>query len=81
MKTEAESLTASLPFCVPDAHGHCVTCSDEALEAEVLAVDAAGGMARVRIGAAEGEIDINLVDLPAPGDRLLVHGGVAIGAL
>ncbi len=65
--------------CVLDSEGHCVTCSDEALPAKVLRIDEQSGLALVTVKDATEEIDITLVDDVAPGDILLVHGGVAIG--
>jgi hydrogenase maturation factor len=66
--------------CELDPEGHCITCSDEALAASVLRVDGENGLALVTIegSEAEEEIDITLVDDIAPGDIVLVHGGVAI---
>src|SRR5579859_4597829 len=73
--------------CELDAGGHCVTCSDEALPARVLRVDQESGLAQVSVVGTRSiaspneiieEIDITLVDSVAPGDILLVHGGVAI---
>jgi hypothetical protein len=61
-----------------DTDGHCVTCSDEALEAHVLHVDAPTGLAQVMVQNTTMEIDISLVDEVQPGHVLLVHGGVAI---
>lgn len=67
---------------MPDAHGRCVTCSDEALPVRVLAVDDSGWTAAVEeIGGSQREIDISLLDDVAPGQTLLVHGGVALGVL
>jgi hydrogenase maturation factor len=63
---------------------HCITCSDEALPAVVLSVDGESGTASVRLrSAAAGttEVDISLVDMVAPGDVLLCHGGVALSRL
>ena len=68
-------------LCDLDAEGHCITCSDEALPATVLHVDEEYGSALVEINDGTEEIDITLVEEVAPGDRLLVHGGVAIGHL
>lgn len=65
-------------YCDPTAEGHCATCSDEALPAQVLRVDAQAGLALVTMKDTTEEIDITLIDNIAPGDRLLVHGGVAI---
>jgi hydrogenase maturation factor len=67
--------------CELDAEGyyaHCATCSDEALPARVLRVDQESGLALVSVKETVEEIDITLVDSVAPGDLLLVHGGVAI---
>lgn len=71
-------------YCTPDADGHCITCSDEALPFTVVQVDAEHGLALVSVEAQEGtedkteEIDITLVDDVVPGNVVLVHGGVAI---
>ena len=67
--------------CVPNAEGHCVTCSDEALAAIVLSVDSESGVALVSVQEVMEEIDITLVDAVVPGDSVLVHGGVAIALL
>ena len=64
--------------CAVDAEGHCITCSDEALQVRVLYVDEENGLAQVTINGTSEEIDITLVESIAPGDVLLVHGGVAI---
>ncbi len=60
--------------------GYCITCSDEALEAELLRIDE-GGTALVAVGAQTLEIDVSLLDGLAVGDRLLIHGGVALAKL
>lgn len=60
------------------ANGHCLTCSDEMLLARVLEVNEETGLAIVEIGGQTGEVDITLVEQVAPGNILLVHGGVAI---
>ncbi|HLJ32887.1 MAG TPA: HypC/HybG/HupF family hydrogenase formation chaperone [Ktedonobacteraceae bacterium] len=72
-----------MSYCERDAEGHCITCADEALPANVLRVDGENGLALVTIGDSEveEEIDITLVDDIAPGDVVLVHGGVAIAQL
>ena len=64
--------------CTLDAEGHCITCSDEALQVRVLDVDEENGVAQVTLDGMDEEIDISLVESIAPGDILLVHGGVAI---
>jgi hydrogenase assembly chaperone HypC/HupF len=68
-------------YCSPDKAGHCITCSDEALPAQVRQVDLATQIALVAVGEATAEVDISLVDTPAPGEWLLVHGGVALSRL
>ncbi|HLI06270.1 MAG TPA: HypC/HybG/HupF family hydrogenase formation chaperone [Ktedonobacteraceae bacterium] len=67
--------------CQPDAGGHCITCSDEAVAVKVLQVEQESGLALVEVGDQTEEVDITLVEHVAPGDLLLVHGGIAIGLL
>lgn len=67
--------------CQLDAEGHCITCSDEALQARVLRIDEELGVAFVMINDAMEEVDMSLVGDVAAGDLLLVHGGVAISRL
>lgn len=80
-----EPITPAGAYCQPDsdlvAHGHCTTCSDEALPARVLQVDEATLTAVVLINGQSTEIDISLVDEVAAGQTLLVHGGVALEKL
>lgn len=68
-------------YCTPDAEGHCITCSDEALPFTILRVDQERGLALVTVEETTEEIDITLVDTVMPGDVVLVHGGVAIALL
>jgi hypothetical protein len=64
------------------AGGHCVTCSDEADEMIVLAVDTDRGLALCDVGDGHRRtVETALVDCPAIGDRLLVHAGTAIARL
>ena len=60
---------------------HCITCSDEGIPMHVERVDDARGLA---LCAAEdgtkSTVEIALVDV-APGDRVLVHAGVALAEL
>lgn len=64
--------------CHPQPVGyHCVTCGDDAVEVVVLDL-LAGDMALATLDADTIEVDISLVETVAPGDRLLVHGGVAL---
>lgn len=57
----------------------CVTCSDEAVEAEVVAVH--GPEAIVRVAGAHEHVAIDLVPDAAPGDLLLCHAGIALERL
>lgn len=67
------------PSCHPrPGSAHCVTCGDEAVPVVVLAL-LADDLARVAYDAESFEVDVSLVDAVAPGARLLVHGGVALG--
>ena len=68
-------------FCRVDEHGHCSTCSDEALPARVVRVSPGGGIAIAEMDGREMEIEISLVDDVRPGSWLLVHGGVALERL
>jgi hydrogenase maturation factor len=65
--------------CRYDA-GRCITCGDEALEAEVVRVDE-DGTALVAVGGRTIEIDVSLIDELSRGDRVLIHGGVALARL
>ncbi|MFL5802930.1 MAG: HypC/HybG/HupF family hydrogenase formation chaperone [Roseiflexaceae bacterium] len=66
----------------PVVAGHCcITCSDEALEVSVVSVDQGAGQALVALGDTTEQVDISLIDGVAPGDLLLVHGGVALERL
>jgi hydrogenase maturation factor len=73
-----EPITPLGAYCEPDAHGRCITCSDEALPATVLAIDELGWTAVVQIEDQTTEIDISLVDDVSVGTILLAHGGVAL---
>jgi hydrogenase assembly chaperone HypC/HupF len=77
----ADRLGAMACSVAPDGDQTCITCSDEALPARVMQVDQETGLALVAIGGHTAEVDIRLVDAVAPGDSLLVHGGVAIARL
>jgi len=74
-------ITPNIRHCDLTVEGHCITCSDEALSARVLSIDAATGLALVAIEDTTEEIDISLVDEVSPGDMVLVHGGIAIANL
>jgi hydrogenase maturation factor len=55
---------------------HCITCSDEAVEAAVVAVE--GLDAVVLVAAVEERVAIDLVPEAALGDVLLCHAGIAL---
>jgi hydrogenase maturation factor len=78
-------LTEQLPnagsICSLDSAGHCLTCSDAAIEVTVLDIDTTTAMALVALEEETIEIDVSLIDPTTCGDRLLVHGGVAIAKL
>ena len=68
-----------MSYCEND---RCLTCSDEAIAVKVLSVNEQTGLALVEVSDQVNEVDITLVEEDiAPGDRLLVHGGVAIANL
>ena len=57
----------------------CITCGDEAIAMEVVAVDAERGLALCADGdAGRSTVETALVEPVAPGERLLVHAGTAI---
>lgn len=70
------------PFaCSHDPETHCLTCSDEAVEVTIISIDANNGLALVEVEQQTEEVDITLLECLLPGDKLLVHGGVAIQKL
>ncbi len=71
-------MDGELARCELDAEGHCITCSDEAVPVTVVRADQETGVALVKVKNKTEEVDITLVEHVAPGDTLLVHGGVAI---
>jgi hydrogenase maturation factor len=61
---------------------HCITCGDLGVEMRVAAAADARGVARCTdAGGAQSDVDVLLVDPVAPGERLLVHAGVAIARI
>ncbi len=64
-----------------DADGHCITCSDEGVPMEV--VEAQPGALALCAGSdgARSDVMTELVGDVGPGDRLLVHAGVALTRL
>lgn len=58
---------------------HCVTCSDEAVPAMVVAVE--GQNATVEAKGRREQVGIELVEPVEPGDLLLCHAGIALEKL
>jgi hydrogenase maturation factor len=54
----------------------CVTCSDEAVTATVVAVE--GANATVEADGRREQVGIELVEPVQPGDVLLCHAGIAL---
>lgn len=61
------------------AQARCITCSDEAVRAVVVAT--AGAEAVVRVAGDEERVAIDLVPDAALGDVLLCHAGIALERL
>jgi hydrogenase maturation factor len=60
---------------------HCITCSDEGIEMQVERIDDARGLALCSAGdGSRSTVEIALVSVQ-PGDRVLVHAGVALTEL
>jgi hydrogenase maturation factor len=58
---------------------HCITCSDEAVEARVVAVE--GSNATVEVEGRREQVGIELVAPVEPGETLLCHAGIALEKL
>jgi hydrogenase expression/formation protein HypC len=60
---------------------HCITCSDEGIEMRVERIDDARGLALCAADdGSKSSVEIALVSVQ-PGDRVLVHAGVALTEL
>jgi hydrogenase expression/formation protein HypC len=60
---------------------HCITCSDEGIEMQVERIDDARGLALCTADdGSKSTVEIALVSV-RPGDRVLVHAGVALTEL
>jgi hypothetical protein len=70
---EHPGLLKAEPECTDDV---CITCSDQGVLAEVIAIE--GDETLVRTAEGQERIDTSLVDPPRPNDLLLVHAGSAI---
>jgi hydrogenase maturation factor len=67
---------------VNDCGDHCVTCSDEGVPMRVERIDQPRGLALCATeDGSKSTVEIALVEPVAPGDRLLVHAGVALVGL
>ena len=69
-----------MPFCIPDAEGHCSICSDEGIPGQVLALRPFN-MALLEMPTGEQEVAIDLIDNVQIGDVLLIHIGFAIARI
>jgi hydrogenase maturation factor len=58
---------------------HCITCSDEGVSMRVVSLSEEGAVCIDEDGSRHERIAVELVEPVAPGDRILVHAGVAIG--
>ena len=66
-----------VPHC--DHTTGCITCGDEAIPREILAVDVGRGLALcIDAEGRRSSVETALVEPVAEGDRLLVHAGTAI---
>jgi hydrogenase expression/formation protein HypC len=61
------------------ASDHCVTCSDEAVAVRVVELVEDGLALCVDDDGAKSEVMVDLVSPVALGERLLIHGGAALG--
>lgn len=66
---------------VTDEEGRCLTCADALDTARIIQVDKANGLAVAHGPQGIIEIDISLLEAIAPGDLVLVHGGVALAGV
>lgn len=65
-----------------DCGDHCITCSDEGVPMQVERIDEDRGLALCSADdGSKSTVEIALVEPVAPGDRLLVHAGVALVGL
>jgi hydrogenase maturation factor len=72
--------TPDLPTAVCSPDGGCITCGDVAVILTVVTVDASDALCRDDSGRTE-TVAVELVGAVVPGDRVLVHAGVALELL
>jgi hydrogenase maturation factor len=66
---------------VNECGDHCITCSDEGIPMQVERIDGARGLALCAAeDGSKSTVEIALVSV-RPGDRVLVHAGVALAEL
>ena len=64
-----------------DCGDHCITCSDEGIPMQVERIDEQRGLALCAAeDGSKSTVEIALVSVE-PGDRVLVHAGVALAEL
>jgi hydrogenase assembly chaperone HypC/HupF len=64
---------------VSECGDHCITCSDEGVPMQVERIDEARGLALCATDeGSKSTVEIALVAPVEPGDRVLVHAGVAL---
>ena len=64
-----------------DCGDHCITCSDEGVPMRIERIDDVRGLALCAADdGSKSTVEIALVDVE-PGDRVLVHAGVALAEL
>ncbi len=61
-----------------DAEGHCITCSDEGVPMQVVAVGEHGIASCVDATGEQSDVMTDLIDGVTAGEELLVHAGVAL---
>lgn len=76
---QAETVLSS--FIVHCSSFSCITCGDIALAVRVLSIDHETGLGLVALEDGVEQVDLSLVDGIAPGDLIMVHGGVALERL
>jgi hypothetical protein len=60
---------------------HCITCADQGVAMEVVAMVDEGVARCAALDGDAGDVLTALVEPVGPGDRLLVHAGVALAHL
>jgi hydrogenase maturation factor len=64
-----------------DCGDHCITCSDEGIPMKVERIDESRGLALCAAeDGSKSTVEVALVSVE-PGDRVLVHAGVALAEL